>query len=391
MTFNEIKENDTKYIVNTYARFPVALKSGKGATAVDFDGRKYIDFTSGIGVNSLGFCDDDYVKAVSEQLAALQHTSNLYYTEPQVLLAKTLCVRTGMSKVFFANSGAEANEGAIKTARKYSFMKYGEGRSTIVTLENSFHGRTITTLSATGQDVFHNFFFPFTDGFVFAKANDIDDTLSKLTDDVAAVMLEMVQGEGGVLPLSKEYVTAVARACKQKDILLIVDEVQTGVGRTGTLFAYEQYGVEPDLVTFAKGIGGGLPLGGVLFNSSTESVLVFGDHATTFGGNPAVCAGANTVLKKLDEKFLSEVRKKGDYIRNKISKMPRVKEISGLGMMIGVSLDGVEAKQVVSEGLKNGVILLTAKTKLRLLPPLSISCGEIDEGLAALETTLNSF
>ncbi len=391
MDFKQLKKDDSEYIMNTYARFSLAIKSGKNATCVDFDEKEYVDFSSGIGVNSLGFCDSEYIAAVTEQLNTLQHMSNLYYTEPCVSLAKTLCSRAGMSKAFFCNSGAEANEGAIKAARKYSFMKYGENRNVIITLENSFHGRTVTTLSATGQDVFHNYFFPFTEGFVHAAADDIEDVRAKLTSDVCAVMIELVQGEGGVVPLAKKYVYELEKLCKDKDILLIVDEVQTGIGRTGELFAYQNYGVSPDIVTCAKGIGGGLPLGAVLFSKKTEDSLTFGDHATTFGGNPVCCAGANAVLSKIDGCFLAEVKRKGAYLRERLLKMPHVTDVSGLGMMIGVSLEaGIDAKTVVKAGIENGVILLTAKTKLRLLPPLSITYEEMDEGLAALETTLKS-
>ncbi len=391
MTFEQLKKDDSEYIINTYARFPLAVKSGKGATCEDYDEKSYVDFSSGIGVNSLGFCDSDYVAAVTAQLNTLQHMSNLYYTEPCVTLAKTLCARSKMSKAFFCNSGAEANEGAIKAARKYSFTKYGENRNVIVTLENSFHGRTVTTLSATGQDIFHNYFFPFTEGFVYAKANDIDDTRAKLTSEVCAVMIELIQGEGGVVPLTKKYVYELEKLCKDKDILLIVDEVQTGIGRTGELFAFQNYEISPDIVTTAKGIGGGLPLGAVLFSKKTESSLTFGDHATTFGGNPVCCAGANAVMSKIDGCFLAEVKRKGAYLREKLLAMPHVTEVSGLGMMIGVSLEeGTDAKNVVKAALENGVILLTAKTKLRLLPPLSISYEEMDAGLAALEKTLKS-
>ena len=265
MDFQTAKQYDDEYIIHSYGRFPVLLTKGKGATVQDDTGKTYIDFTSGIGVNALGFCDDNWVQAVSAQLQTLQHTSNLYYTEPCIQAAKLLCEKSGMKKVFFGNSGAEANEGVIKAARKYSFLKYGASRNKIIALQNSFHGRTMAALSATGQDAYHNFFFPFVDGFVFAKANDFADILSKMTDDVCAVMLETVQGEGGVVPLDKEYVQAVAKACKEKDILLIVDEVQTGMGRTGSLFSYQQFGIQPDLVSCAKGLGGGLPIGAVLF------------------------------------------------------------------------------------------------------------------------------
>ena len=286
MSFEDIKKLDDAYVMHTYGRYNLAIDHGKGAICYDPAGKSYIDFTSGIGVNSLGFADDGWVAAVTAQLNKLQHISNLYYTEPCVLAAKLICEKSGMKKVFFGNSGAEANEGVIKAARKYSFQKYGEGRSKIVALENSFHGRTMAALSATGQNVYHNFFFPFVDGFVFAKANDTEDTLSKLTDDVCAVMMELVQGEGGVMPLEKEYVQAVYAACQERDILFIVDEVQTGVGRTGTFYSYQQFGIQPDLVSSAKGLGGGLPIGAVLFGEKTQDTLIPGDHGSTFGGNP---------------------------------------------------------------------------------------------------------
>lgn len=389
MDFQTAKQYDDEYIIHSYGRFPVLLTKGKGATVQDDTGKTYIDFTSGIGVNALGFCDDNWVQAVSAQLQTLQHTSNLYYTEPCIQAAKLLCEKSGMKKVFFGNSGAEANEGVIKAARKYSFLKYGEGRCKILALENSFHGRTMAALSATGQDAYHNFFFPFVDGFVFAKANDFADILSKMTDDVCAVMLETVQGEGGVVPLDKEYVQAVAKACKEKDILLIVDEVQTGMGRTGSLFSYQQFGIQPDLVSCAKGLGGGLPIGAVLFGEKTETVFVPGDHGSTFGGNPVVCAGAVHILNTMDETFLQDVQKKGAYLKEKIEKMPHVQNVAGLGMMLGIQLD-VEAKPVINALLEAGLLVLSAKTKIRLLPPLTITQEELDKGLAIMEQTLAS-
>ncbi len=388
--FEKIQQTDKQYVANTYGRFPVAIEKGKGATCYDFDGKKYIDLSSGIGVNSLGFCDEGWVNAVTNQLNTLQHISNLYYTGPCAETAKLLCERTGMKKVFFSNSGAESNEGAIKCARKYSFMKYGEGRSKILTLKNSFHGRTVTTLAATGQDVFHNFFYPFTEGFEFVVANDSEGLKKALEDtSVCALMMELIQGEGGVMPLDETFVKEAERLCREKDILLIIDEVQTGVGRTGKLFAFQNYGIAPDVVTTAKGIGGGLPLGCVMFSEKTENVLVAGDHATTFGGNPVATAGAKYILEKTDDAFLSEVKEKGEYIRNKLMKMPHVVGCDGMGLMIGVRLDeGVKAADVVKKGIENGVLALTAKVKLRLLPPLTITYDEIDEGLAALEKAL---
>lgn len=386
-SFAEIKQLDDTYIAHTYGRFPLFVTHGSGATCYDDTGKAYIDFTSGIGVNALGFADATWAEAVAKQLHTLQHISNLYYTAPCVEAAQLLCEKSGMQKVFFGNSGAEANEGAIKAARKYSFQKYGKGRSTILALENSFHGRTMATLSATGQPVYHNFFFPFVDGFVFAKANDTADTLAKLTEDVCAVLIEPVQGEGGVMPLDQAYVQAVYAACRQKDILLIVDEVQTGVGRTGTFYAYQQFGIEPDLVTTAKGLGGGLPIGAVLFGERTADVLVPGDHGSTFGGNPAVCAGAVEILQRLDDAFLAEVREKGAYLKAELEKLPHVTGVAGMGLMLGVELD-TDVKPVVDALRENGLLVLTAKHKMRLLPPLAITQAELEQGLAALRTVL---
>ncbi len=389
--FDTIQRRDSEYVAHTYGRFPVAITSGRNAVCFDADGRRYIDMTSGIGVNSLGFCDEGWIKAVTEQLGKLQHISNLYYTEPCGKLAELLCKRTGMKKVFFANSGAEANEGAIKAARKYSFMKYGEGRSKILTLKNSFHGRTVTTLSATGQDVFHNYFFPFTEGFDFVEAGSIAELTAK-SEGVCAVMMELIQGEGGVLPVDREFVLEAEKFCRENDILLIIDEVQTGVGRTGSLYCFEQYGIRPDLVTSAKGIGGGLPLAAVLFGEKVENVFSPGDHATTFGGNPIACSGAVEIINRLDEGFLAEVVKKGEYIRERVLKMPHVSGIAGMGLMLGIELaDGIKSADVVKAGIANGALLLTAKAKVRLLPPLTITYAELDEALAALEKSLESF
>lgn len=389
MDFQTAKQQDDAYIIHSYQRYPLLLTKGQGATVTDDKGKQYIDFTSGIGVNVFGFCDTQWVDAVTAQLGKLQHTSNLYYTEPCIEAAKLLCEKSGMKKVFFANSGAEANEGVIKAARKYSFLQYGKGRNTIVALENSFHGRTMAALSATGQEVYHNFFFPFVEGFVFAKANDIEDTVAKLTDDVCAVMLETVQGEGGVLPLNLEYVKAVAQACKEKDILLIVDEVQTGIGRTGSFFSYQQFDIQPDLVSCAKGLGGGLPIGAVLFGEKTAEVFTFGDHGSTFGGNPVVCAGAVDILKRLDTPFLQEVQSKGQQCKEAISKMPHVTAVSGLGMMLGISLD-IDSKPVIAALMEHGLLVLSAKTKIRLLPPLTISQKELQAGLQILQDVLES-
>ena len=387
MTFEDIKKLDDAHVMHTYGRYQIAIDSGKSSTCFSPDGKAYIDFTSGIGVNSLGFSDEGWVAAVTAQLGKFQHISNLYYTEPCVQVAKLLCEKSGMKKVFFGNSGAEANEGVIKAARKYSFLKYGEGRSKIVALENSFHGRTMAALSATGQAVYHNFFFPFVDGFVFAEANNTEDTLSKLTDDVCAVMVEMVQGEGGVTPLEKEYVQAVYNACQEKDILFIVDEVQTGIGRTGTFYSYQQFGILPDLVSSAKGLGGGLPIGAVLFGEKTEEVLVPGDHGSTFGGNPVVCAGAVEIISRMDDAFLAEVVKKGEYMKAELLKMKHVTGVAGMGMMLGIEMD-TDVKPIVNTLMDNGLLVLTAKHKMRLLPPLNITQEELDKGLQILKETL---
>ncbi len=389
MTSEQLKQLDASYICNTYARFDLCLDHGKGATCWDMDGKTYVDFSSGIGVNSLGFCDDDWLLAITGQAGRLQHISNLFYTKPDVMLAELLCRRTGMQKVFFCNSGAEANEGAIKTARKYSFDKYGRGRDEIIAMKNSFHGRTMATLSATGQEVYHNFFFPFVDAFSFVDAGDVAQLEAAVSEKTCAVMLELVQGEGGVIALDPSYVTAVEKLCREKDLLLIVDEVQTGIGRTGYLLACEHYGIHPDIVTIAKGIGAGLPLGAVLFGEKTASVLGFGQHGTTFGGNPVICAGAQVVLEKLNDAGLAEVRQKADHLRAKLAALPHVRSVSGLGMMIGLELDdGLEAKQIVQAGIEEGVITLTAKSRVRLLPPLTITVEELDTGVERLGRAL---
>ncbi len=380
-----IKELDKEYIVGTYGRFDLVAASGSGAVCVDADGKEYIDFTSGIGVNSLGFCDAGWVSAITEQLGKIQHVSNLFYTEPMVRLAEQLVKRTGMKKVFFANSGAEANEVAIKTARKYCNNKYDEDTNHIVTLENSFHGRTMATITATGQEGYHKDFFPFLQGFSYAKANDIEDMYRKVTEETCAIILELVQGEGGVVNLDKDYVKAVEDYCRSQDIMLIIDEVQTGMGRTGSLFAFQQFDIKPDIVTFAKGVGGGLPIGGALFGELACDILKPGDHGTTYGGNPVACAGALEVINRMDDAFLAEVAAKGTYIKEKLLAMEEVESVSGMGLMIGVQLKTKQAKEVVAEALKEGLMLLTAKDKVRLLPPLNISYEEIDKGLAILE------
>ncbi|MCI8525981.1 MAG: aspartate aminotransferase family protein [Oscillospiraceae bacterium] len=388
MTSQELQQLDQAYIAHTYARFSLCVDRGQGATCWSPEGKRYIDFSSGIGVNSLGFCDADWVRAVSEQAGKLQHISNLYYTEPCARLAEMLCARTGMKKVFFCNSGAEANEGAIKTARKYSFDKYGAGRSEIIALHNSFHGRTMATLSATGQAVYHNFFFPFVEDYRFVASGDLEELKGAVSGRTCAVMMELIQGEGGVIAQDAAYVQAVAALCAERDLLLIVDEVQTGIGRTGRLLACEHYGIQPDVVTIAKGIGGGLPLGAVLFGEKAQDVLGCGHHGTTFGGNPVACAGGQVVLRKLDEAMLSQVREKAAYLWEKAAALPRVAAVTGLGLMVGIEAAGKSAKDVAADAIEHGLIVLTAKDKVRLLPPLTISYEELDQGLAALEKAL---
>lgn len=389
MTLEQIKADESQYLMHTYGRFNVALVKGKGARAWDESGKEYIDFTSGIGVNCLGYSDDGWVKAVSDQAAALQHISNLYYSPLQTELAKKLCKATGFSKVFFANSGAEANECAIKLARKYSFEKYGKERTEIVTLENSFHGRTVTTLAATGQEVFHNYFFPFTEGFTFAKANDMNSVKEKVNEKTCAVMVELIQGEGGVNPLDKEFVQQLADYCKENDLLLIIDEVQTGVGRTGTLYCYEQFGIKPDIVSSAKGIGGGLPMGACLCSEALANVMTPGTHGTTYGGNPIACAGALEVLNRVNTpEFLKSVQEKGQYIKEKLSAMDGVSQVRGMGMMIGVVLEKDNAKEVAAKCVENGLLVLTAKTLIRFLPPLNITEDEINKGLEIFKKCL---
>lgn len=383
-----VKETDKKYVMNTYNRYDLEIVEGMGCNCYDVDGKEYLDLSSGIGVNSLGFCDMGWVDSVTQQVCKLNHTSNLYYSQPCALLAEKLCKRTGYDKVFFCNSGAEANEGAIKIARKYSFDKYGRSRDKIITLVNSFHGRTVTTLAATGQDVFHNYFFPFTEGFAYAKANDIESVKNLMDGSVCAVMAEMVQGEGGVIALDKDFVTQLKELCDKNDILFIADEVQTGIGRTGELLASSHYGILPDITTLAKGLGGGLPIGAVLANEKCSGVLGFSMHGTTFGGNPIVCAGANYVIDTIDDAFLKDVREKARYFREKLVELPEVESVSGLGLMIGLKLKNQIASEVVKEGIKKGLIMLTAKDKVRLLPPLVISYNDIDKAMSILTKLL---
>ncbi len=382
-------EQFNKYVTQSYGRYSVVLESGKGDTAFDEDGKQYIDFGSGIGTNSLGYCNEDWVNAVCAQARKIQHTSNYYYTKIGADFARALCETAGYTDMFFGNSGAEANECAIKTARKYSFDKYGKGRHNIITLKNSFHGRTLCTLSATGQDVFHNYFFPFVEGFVNVEPNNIEDLRAKLDDTVCAVMFEYVQGEGGVMALDKEFVDEIFRLCAEKDVLTIADEVQTGVGRTGKFLAGEHFGKKADMTTLAKGLAGGIPIGACLFGDKCAGVLTPGTHASTFGGNPIVCAGGLAVLGKVNsDGFLNEVAKKGEYIREKLSACEEVAELSGLGLMIGITLKTKNAADIVKAGLDKGLLLLTAKNKVRLLPPLTISYDEIDKGLDILTELL---
>ena len=413
MTSNDIKALDAQCVMQTYARFGAVIDHGNGATLYSPENKEFIDFTSGIGVNSIGYGNEKWADAIYAQAMKLQHISNLYYSEPYTLLARELTARSGMKNVFFSNAGGEANEGMIKLARKYSFDKYGKGRSTIISLTQSFHGRTITTLAATGQEVFHNYFFPFTEGFEHVPANDIKaleaalDAYAAAAGDVygslalkpdapqngaCAVLVELIQGEGGVLPLDKAYVKAAAELCAARDLLLLVDEVQTGVGRTGTLFAYQQYDILPDVVSFAKGIAGGLPMGGILANEKCSGVLSAGTHATTFGGNPIAAAGALEVLRQLDGAALKAVTEKGEYIRETIGSWgsPELGEIRGKGLMIGVSLKTAAPKDIAAKCVENGLLILTAGADaLRMLPPLTITYDEIDKGLSILKSCLD--
>ena len=393
MDSEKVIRRDNDYVLHTYSRNPIVIEKGARMYAQGPEGQKYLDFTSGIGVNSLGYCDLHWAEAVSEQAHKLQHTSNLYYTAPCAKLAKRLCKRTGMDKVFFANSGAEANEGAIKAARKYSFDHYGKGRDTVITLVNSFHGRTIATLTATGQEVFHNYFGPFNEGFLYAAAGDIEGLTDLVDRHTCAIMLELVQGEGGVMALDPEYVRAVRKLCDERDLILIVDEVQTGVGRTGTFLCCEHYGLKADIVTLAKGLGGGLPIGAVLVNSKVSGGMGPGTHGSTFGGNPVVCAGANAVLDRLDSaSFMANVNDRAAQLRAGLEALPCVRSVSGIGLMIGVEfVEGVAASDVLAACREKGLLVLTAKTRLRLLPPLILSAHDVETALAILREVLSGF
>ncbi len=379
-----IQEKDKEYVASTYARFPVTLVSGKGARVVDENGKEYIDLGTGIAVNAFGVGDNEWIEAVTAQLGKIQHTSNLFYSEPCANLAELLCKRTGMKKVFFSNSGAEANETAVKVARKYAAEKKGSEYNVIITLKNSFHGRTITMLSATGQDAFHNDFLPLTEGFVYAEANNLDDVKRLVKENkVAAIMFETVQGEGGVLALEADFVKGIAEIGEKEDILLIVDEVQTGNGRCGALYNYMNYGITPDVVTTAKGIGGGLPLGVAMLGEKVKDTFKFGDHGSTFGGNPIACAGAISIISRIDEQLLDSVREKSEYIFKSFEGASGVKSVSGAGLMIGIETEK-DVAEILSVCRDNGVIAIKAKNKVRLLPPLNIEWEELEKAVQVL-------
>ena len=385
MKMETITSIDKTYVAGTYGRFPVELVSGKGSIMTGSDGKEYIDMGSGIGVTSFGIADDQWLAAVTAQAAKLQHTSNLYFTEPCALLAKALCEKTGLKKVFFSNSGAEANECAIKVARKYSAEKKGKDCFTVLTLENSFHGRTLTTLSATGQEHYHELFQPLTPGFAHVEANNVQD-LEKMVAELnpAAIMLECVQGEGGVVPLTEEFVQAAAKIAAEQDIPLVIDEVQTGNGRTGKFYAYMNYGITPDIVSTAKGLGGGLPIGATMLSEKVQNVLGPGDHGSTYGGNPVCCAGALTVVSRIDDDLLAQVKAKSEYIYAQLQGAEGVEGVSGLGMMIGIKTVK-PAKDVVAKCMENGVLCLTAKDKVRLLPALNIPMDVLEKAVAVIK------
>ena len=386
MNFTEIEALDQEYIAKTYGRYPVAFTGGHGATLIGADGKEYIDFGAGIAVNTFGANDEAWKNAVKVQLDQIQHVSNYYYSAPTARLAQMLCKRTGAKRVFFGNSGAEANECALKAARKYSYEKYGEGRSRIISLKGSFHGRTLFTLTATGQDEFHKYFGPFVPEIVYAEQSVAD--IKKVSEGKAcAVIIECVQGEGGVRALDKNFVQALYNYCKENDVLLICDEVQTGNGRTGKLYAYEHYGIRPDIVTTAKGLAGGLPIGACLFFEKAAEALRAGDHGSTFGGNPVSCAGACNVLERLTDEFLLEVEGKAAYMRAKLKGFDGVEDVTGLGLMIGIATKK-NAKEVAKACLERGLLVLTAHDKVRLLPPLVITKSEMDEGLTILREVL---
>ena len=380
-----IREIDNEYIANTYARFPLCLVRGKGSLVYDENGKEYIDLGTGIAVNTFGYSDDEWIGAVTEQLGALQHTSNLYYSKPCAMLAKTLCERTGMSKVFFSNSGAEANECAIKVARKYGEINKGAEYTTIITLKDSFHGRTLTTLAATGQDVFHKDFLPLTEGFVHARANDIDDVKKLVAENkCCAIMFEVVQGEGGVLPLKAEFLSELETIAKENDLLLVADEVQCGNGRSGELYAYMNFGIKPDVVSTAKGLAGGLPLGATMLGEKVKDILGAGMHGSTFGGNPICSAAALNVLSRIDDKLLNDVKAKSKYIFDALEGAKGVVSVSGLGLMIGVETER-PASEVIEECRERGVLVIKAKQKVRLLPALNIEKEQLEKAINVIK------
>ena len=380
-----VKHKDSEFIAATYGRFPLVITEGKGSILKDEDGKEYIDLGTGIAVNTFGAADDEWINAVTAQLSKIQHTSNLYFTKPDTELAEMLCNRTGLKKVFFSNSGAEANECAIKVARKYAAEKKGAEYNTIITLKNSFHGRTITTLAATGQEVFHKDFLPLTDGFVYAEANNTDDLKQKVNENkVAAIMFETVQGEGGVMPLTKEFVSAIAEIAEKEDILMIADEVQTGNGRTGMLYGYMNYRITPDIVSTAKGLGGGLPIGATLLGDKVKDILTAGSHGSTFGGNPVCCAGALNILSRIDDALLAEVREKSEYIISELSAAKGVKSVTGMGLMLGIETEK-DANEVIDFCREKGVLAIKAKTKVRLLPALNIPWEQLKTAIQILK------
>lgn len=382
-----IIDEDKEYVAGTYARFPVAFKEGKGCRLYDYDDKEYVDFGSGIAVDIFGVNDGEWKSAVIEQLNKVQHTSNLFYTEPQAQLARLMCEKTGAKKVFFGNSGAEANECAIKAARKYGELKHGAARKEIITLKNSFHGRTLATLAATGQEEFHKYYGPFPAGFVYADPT-LEGVESCITEDTCAVMIECIQGESGVNVLDKSFVQGLGKLCRERDILLICDEVQTGNGRTGYMYAYQAYGISPDIVTTAKGLGGGLPIGACMLFDKCKAVFGFGDHGSTFGGNPVVCAGACSVISRIDEKLLSDVRKKGEYLMSELKKIDGVEEVTGMGLMIGIKTEK-PAAEIAKKCISKGLLVLTAHSKVRLLPPLIIGKAEIDFAIKILSEVIS--
>lgn len=386
----DIFSQDKEYIANTYGRLPVEFVSGKGSVLRDSEGKEYIDLGSGIAVNIFGIADDEWVSAVTSQLTKLQHTSNYYYTEPQADLAKQICERTNMKKVFFGNSGAEANECAIKTARKYGNKVLGFENPVIITLKNSFHGRTVTTLTATGQDVFHKDFGPFTPGFVYAEANNREELLRLSEEnDCCAVMMELIQGEGGVMALDKDYVEYARELCTEKNMLLIIDEVQTGNGRSGCLYSFMNYGIQPDIFTTAKGLGGGLPIGAAVLGEKVKDILTAGDHGSTFGGNPVCAAGALNVFGRIDDDLLTSVKEKSEYIISELKDLDGVEGISGMGLMLGIKTKK-DAKVILKECLNRGVLVLTAKDKVRLLPALNIPMAELKKGIEILKEVISA-